>query len=130
MFPSFTNLDNDRRINGGRNYCGFFKLMKLSSFYVLYQAVNHGLSDSYLDNVRQAIKKFFELPLEEKTKYFRETGSVEGYGNDMTYSKNQAQDWCDRLFLRILPEDERKLRFWPQNPSNLRYITLHFIRTH
>ncbi|KAI3711718.1 hypothetical protein L1987_70261 [Smallanthus sonchifolius] len=85
-----------------------------------FQAVNQGLPVSYLDNVRQVIKQFFELPLEEKRKYFRETGSVEGYGNDMTYSENQVQDWCDRLFLRILPEDQRKMRFWPENPSNLR----------
>ncbi|KAI3714892.1 hypothetical protein L6452_21853 [Arctium lappa] len=83
-------------------------------------AVNHGLSDSYLDNIRHVINQFFQLPLEEKRKYLRETGSVEGYGNDMTYDENQVQDWCDRLFLRILPEDERKLRFWPQNPSNFR----------
>ncbi|KAI3775395.1 hypothetical protein L1987_49968 [Smallanthus sonchifolius] len=85
-----------------------------------FQAVNHGLSDSYLDNLQQVTKQFFELPLEEKRKYFRETGSVEGYGNDMTYSENQVQDWCDRLFLQILPEDQRKLRFWPENPSNFR----------
>lgn len=96
------------------------KLRSALSTWGCFQAVNHGLSDSYLDNVRQVIKQFFDLPLKEKQKYFRETGSVEGYGNDMTYSENQSQDWCDRLFLRILPEDQRKLRFWPENPSNLR----------
>ncbi|KAK9078809.1 hypothetical protein SSX86_002867 [Deinandra increscens subsp. villosa] len=96
------------------------KLRSALSTWGCFQAVNHGLSDSYLENVREVIKRFFELPLEEKRKCFRETGSVEGYGNDMTYSENQVQDWCDRLFLRILPEDQRKLRFWPENPSDFR----------
>ncbi|KAK9078810.1 hypothetical protein SSX86_002868 [Deinandra increscens subsp. villosa] len=73
-------------------------------------AVNHGLSDSYLDKVRQVIKRFFELPFEEKRKYSRETGSVEGYGSDTTISENQVQDWCDRLSLRMFPEDQRKFR--------------------
>ncbi|KAI3803051.1 hypothetical protein L1987_31199 [Smallanthus sonchifolius] len=98
------------------------KLRSALTTWGCFQAVNHGHSDSYLDNLRQVFRQFFELPLEEKRKYFRETGSVEGYGNDMTYSENQVQDWCDRLFLRILPEDQRKLRFWPENPSNLRDI--------
>ncbi|XP_076908331.1 codeine O-demethylase-like [Bidens hawaiensis] len=85
-----------------------------------FQVVNHGLSDSCLDNVRRVTKQFFDLPLEEKSKYLRETGSFEGYGNDVSYSENQAQDWCDRLSFMILPKDQRKLRFWPENPSNFR----------
>ncbi|KAD6795006.1 hypothetical protein R6Q59_021086 [Mikania micrantha] len=96
------------------------KLRSALTNWGCFQAVNHGLSDSYLDNLRQVIKQFFDIPLDEKRKYFRETGSVEGYGNDMIYSENQVQDWCDRLFLRLLPEDQRKLRFWPQKPSNFR----------
>ncbi|KAD2394289.1 hypothetical protein E3N88_41266 [Mikania micrantha] len=96
------------------------KLRSALTTWGCFQAVNHGLSASYLDSIRHAIKQFFKLPMEEKRKYLRETGSVEGYGNDITYSENQVQDWCDRLFLRILPEDQRKLKFWPENPSNFR----------
>ncbi|KAK9060696.1 hypothetical protein SSX86_021402 [Deinandra increscens subsp. villosa] len=110
-------------LSSSKQYGQQIELAKLRSALTTwgcFQAVNHGLSGSYLDNIRQVIKQFFELPLEEKRNYFRETGSVEGYGNDMTYSENQVQDWCDRLFLRILPEDQRKLRFWPKNPLNLR----------
>ncbi|KAL8223440.1 hypothetical protein R6Q57_018915 [Mikania cordata] len=96
------------------------KLKSALTTWGCFQAVNHGLSASYLDSIRHAIKQFFELPMKEKRKYLRETGSVEGYGNDMTYSENQVQNWCDRLFLRILPEDQRRLKFWPENPSNFR----------
>ncbi|KAJ0531483.1 putative flavonol synthase [Helianthus annuus] len=86
------------------------------------KAVNHGLSESYLDIIRQVSKQFLELPLEEKKKYYREAGSSEGYGNDVTVSESQVQDWCDRLFLLLLPKDQRKLQFWPENPSNFRFL--------
>uniref|UniRef100_A0A251TPM6 Putative oxoglutarate/iron-dependent dioxygenase n=1 Tax=Helianthus annuus TaxID=4232 RepID=A0A251TPM6_HELAN len=83
-------------------------------------AVNHGLSESYLDIVRQVIKHFLELPLEEKKKHYKQAGSPEGYGNDVTVDVSQVQDWCDRLSLQVLPKDQRKLQFWPENPSNFR----------
>ncbi|KVH93750.1 protein SRG1-like [Cynara cardunculus var. scolymus] len=110
---SSTSDQNDRKTE-------LAKLRSALTTWGCFQAVNHGLADSYLDNIRQVINQFFQLPLEKKRKCLRETGSVEGYGNDMTYDENQVQDWCDRLFLRILPEDERQLRFWPENPSKFR----------
>ncbi|KAF5788222.1 putative codeine 3-O-demethylase [Helianthus annuus] len=96
------------------------KLRSALTTWGCFQAVNHGLSESYLDIVRQVSKQFLELPLEEKKKYYREAGSSEGYGNDVTVSESQVQDWCDRLFLLLLPKDQRKLQFWPENPSNFR----------
>lgn len=72
--------------------------------------MNHGLSDLYLDNVQQVIKQFFELHWKRKENTLEKKGSVEGNGNDMTYSESQVQDWCDHLFLCILPKDQRKLR--------------------
>ncbi|KAM0017943.1 putative codeine 3-O-demethylase [Helianthus debilis subsp. tardiflorus] len=96
------------------------KLRSALTTWGCFQAVNHGLSESFLDIVRQVTKQFLELPLEEKKKYYREAGSSEGYGNDVTVSESQVQDWCDRLFLLLLPKDQRKLHFWPENPSNFR----------
>ncbi|XP_076910992.1 protein SRG1-like [Bidens hawaiensis] len=94
------------------------KLRSALTTWGCFQAVNHGLLDSYLDNLRQVIKQFFDLPLEEKSKYSREAGSSQGYGNDKTYTANQVQDWCDHLSLRLLPKNQRQLRFWPEKPSN------------
>ncbi|KAJ0523756.1 putative codeine 3-O-demethylase [Helianthus annuus] len=96
------------------------KLRSALTTWGCFQAVNHGLSESFLDIVQQVSKQFLELPLEEKKKYYREAGSSEGYGNDVTVSESQVQDWCDRLFLLLLPKDQRKLQFWPENPSNFR----------
>ena len=87
-----------------------------------YQAVGHGLSSSFLDKVREVGKQFFALPVEEKEKYSRATDGIEGYGNDPILSENQVLDWSYRLFLRLQPVDQRKLRLWPENPTEFRYL--------
>ncbi|PPD98998.1 hypothetical protein GOBAR_DD03962 [Gossypium barbadense] len=55
---------------------------------------------------------------EEKKKYSREIGSIEGYGNDMILSEDQILDWTDRLYLILRPEDKQTLKFWPENPES------------
>ncbi|XP_055960300.1 jasmonate-induced oxygenase 4-like [Mercurialis annua] len=60
--------------------------------------------------------------MEEKQKYAKEVESREGYGSDMVSAQNQVQDWNDRLVLSLIPEDQRQLRFWPQNPANFMEI--------
>ncbi|KAL6974076.1 hypothetical protein U1Q18_028258 [Sarracenia purpurea var. burkii] len=89
-----------------------------------FQAINHGMESSFLDQVREVAKQFFSLPMEEKQKYSRTVEDLEGYGNDSVLSEHQTLDWTDRLYLTISPEDQRKFRFWPQNPENFRK-TLH-----
>ncbi|XWS17079.1 hypothetical protein CRYUN_Cryun33cG0037200 [Craigia yunnanensis] len=86
------------------------------------QAINHGITSAFLDELRQVAKQFFVLPTEEKKKYSREIGSIEGYGNDMILWENQVLDWTDRLYLTLSPEDKRTLKFWPENPEPFRVI--------
>lgn len=81
------------------------------------------MENSFLDKVREVSKQFFQLPKEEKEKCAREPKDVEGYGNDVIYSANQRLDWTDRVYLKVLPEDQRKFKFWPQNPHDFRSST-------
>nr|AFK42268.1 unknown [Medicago truncatula] len=96
------------KLQSALHSCGFFLV------------INHGMTSSFLDKVREVSKQFFELPKEEKQKYAREPNNVEGYGNDTIYSENQRLDWCDRLFLKVHPEDQRNFKFWPLNPIDFR----------
>lgn len=82
--------------------------------------MNHGMTPEFLDEVRKITKQFFELPVEEKKKYSREVNDIQGYGDDMILSDQQKLDWSDRLYLSIHPEDQRKLKFWPENPEAFR----------
>lgn len=61
--------------------------------------------------------------MKEKHKYSRAADDREGYGSDSIISENQVLDWSDRLILCIFPEDQRKLKFWPETPSDFRYYS-------
>ncbi|XP_062078208.1 jasmonate-induced oxygenase 4-like [Humulus lupulus] len=100
------------------------KLKSALSTFGCFQGINHGMSLEYLNQVREITKQFFHLPLEEKQKYLREENDIEGYGNDMVLSDQQKIDWNDRLYLVIYPEDQRKLKLWPENPKLFR-STIH-----
>ncbi|GAB2223727.1 hypothetical protein Droror1_Dr00004467 [Drosera rotundifolia] len=87
-----------------------------------FQVVNHGMTSSFLDEVREITKQFFALPSEEKQKYMRPVDDFEGYGNDTFVSKDRVLDWTDRLYLLSYPEDRRRLKFWPEEPPSLREV--------
>ncbi|KDO51020.1 hypothetical protein CISIN_1g041077mg, partial [Citrus sinensis] len=94
------------------------KLGTALCFWGCFQAINHGIEPAFLDKVREVTKKFFALPLEEKQKYAKQNGSDGGYGNDIHPTLN----WSDRLFLALIPEDRRQLKFWPENPESFSQI--------
>ncbi|KAJ6731842.1 hypothetical protein OIU79_003049 [Salix purpurea] len=75
------------------------KLKLALSTWGCFQVINHGMTSSFLDKIREVSKQFFASPMEEKQKYSREADSIEGYGNDMILSDHQTVDWTDRLYL-------------------------------
>ncbi|KAK0571829.1 hypothetical protein LWI29_022179 [Acer saccharum] len=98
------------------------KLCSALTHWGCFQAINHGMSTQFLEQVREATKQFFALSPEIKNKYKREDGSIEGYGNDMIIYEQQTLDWTDRLYITVSPQDRRQLKFWPENPANFRDV--------
>ncbi|XP_010493145.1 PREDICTED: codeine O-demethylase-like [Camelina sativa] len=96
------------------------KLHSALSTWGVVQVMNHGITEAFLDNIYKLTKEFFALPTEEKQKCARDTGSMQGYGNDMILWDDQVFDWIDRLYLTTYPEDQRKLKFWPELPIGFR----------
>lgn len=86
----------------------------------VFQLVNHGLSNSSLKNMGNQVKRFFELPLQEKKRWAQRPGTLEGYGQAFVTSEDQKLDWNDMIFLKCLPIQNRKLDLWPQNPPEFR----------
>ncbi|CAL5360871.1 unnamed protein product [Camellia sinensis] len=99
------------------------KLRSTLSSWGCFQAIGHGIPDSFLDKVRDVAKQFFSLPVEEKKKYSRAEKDGEGHGGDLIVSHKQVLDWSDRLALKVLPEDQRRLNLWPESPADFREIT-------
>lgn len=108
--PKFTTLYTDL----------IKKTMNITHDILLKQVMNHGITEDFLDKIYKLTKQFFALPTEEKQKYERDIGNVQGYGSDMILSDDQILDWIDRLFLTTYPEDQQNLKFWPEVPTGFR----------
>nr|AIA59798.1 leucoanthocyanidin dioxygenase [Lycoris radiata] len=122
-FPQVPIVNLHRLFNGDDDEA--HKLGSAVQSWGLFQAIGHDLSPSFLDEVQDVSRKFFQLPLEVKQKYSNlKSGKfeLEGYGNDHVATKEQIIDWNDRLYLLVQPEDKRKLEWWPENPSSFREI--------
>ena len=88
------------------------------------QVSNHGVDAAVIESMRAASREFFRQPLEEKQRYTNlisgERFQFEGYGNDWVNSPDQIRDWTDRLYLKVEPEDERRIALWPTHPENFK----------
>jgi len=81
------------------------------------QVTNHGMEASLMNAMMDASREFFRQPLQEKQKHSNTIDGkrfqLEGYGNDWVPSEEQVLDWTDRLYLKVEPEEDRKLDLWP-----------------
>ncbi|KAI3455287.1 hypothetical protein Pfo_011950 [Paulownia fortunei] len=96
------------------------KLKSALSTWGCFQAIGHGIPSSFLDEIRRVGREFFEQPMEEKKKYAKTVTEFQGYGADPVPEEGQSLDWSDRIFLDLVPEDQRNYSFWPQNPTSFK----------
>uniref|UniRef100_J3MBS1 Fe2OG dioxygenase domain-containing protein n=1 Tax=Oryza brachyantha TaxID=4533 RepID=J3MBS1_ORYBR len=93
----------------------------------LFLAVGHGIDPSFLGEVINVTRGFYELPLEEKQKYSNLVNGkefrIEGYGDDMVVSEEQILDWCDRFYLIVEPESRIAHSLWPTQPPSFRHLS-------
>ncbi|XP_041024769.1 protein SRG1-like [Juglans microcarpa x Juglans regia] len=115
-------IDMEKLVFGEPTDCYDLELQKLHSSckdWGLFQIVNHGVTSSLLNKLKQEIEEFFNLSMEEKTKYKVRPGDSEGYGT-VIRSKDQKLDWGDRFYMLINPIQRRKPHLFPKLPSSLR----------
>ncbi|CAO2819644.1 unnamed protein product [Amaranthus hypochondriacus] len=100
------------------------KLLYALNHWGCFQVINHGMTSSFLDELLNASKQFFGLPLDEKLKYCPvpskdTTEYFNGYANSSLIAGDEKSlNWNDRLLLIAHPDKFRKLQFWPQKPHN------------
>ncbi|CAI0452025.1 unnamed protein product [Linum tenue] len=82
--------------------------------------MNHGVSESLIDKVKAEVEGFFNLPIEEKRKYWQRPGEMEGFGQAFVVSEEQKLDWGDLFYTTILPKHLRKPHLFPRLPLPLR----------
>ncbi|CAL5051368.1 unnamed protein product [Urochloa decumbens] len=110
------------------------KLQSALQGWGLFLVTNHGIEASLMDAVTGTSRDFFHLPHEEKQKCSNLIGGKsfqpEGYGNSLVLSQDQILDWHDRLLLRVEPEDERNLSYWPKEPESFRPELVFGVKPH
>ncbi|GLU14724.1 hypothetical protein SLE2022_312770 [Rubroshorea leprosula] len=88
-----------------------------------FQLVNHGVSSSTLENVKKGAQGLFNLPMEEKKKYWQysgEMGEMEGFSKAFVFSEEQELDWGDLFFIVTQPPHLRKPHLFPKLPLPFR----------
>ncbi|CAI0466196.1 unnamed protein product [Linum tenue] len=88
-----------------------------------FQLVNHGVSSTVVDNMKTQVQEFFNLPMEEKQKFWQSPGEVEGFGQSFVVSEEQKLDWADLFFLVTQPPQLRKPHLLPKLPLPFRQST-------
>ncbi|KAM3700685.1 hypothetical protein ACJW31_05G117400 [Castanea mollissima] len=85
-----------------------------------FQVVNHGVSTSFLEEIRTQIESFFKLPYEEKKKLWQQPNHQEGFGQLFVVSDEQKVDWSDMFFITTRPHDIRRDDLFDKLPTKLR----------
>ena len=92
------------------------------------------MSSSLVEKVKAETQEFFNLPLEEKKKFWQKPGEVEGFGQAFVVSEEQKLDWGDIFFMSTLPTHFRKPHLFPKLPLPFRfslslslYLSLHVL---
>ncbi|KAL5711712.1 hypothetical protein ACHQM5_013966 [Ranunculus cassubicifolius] len=95
------------------------ELQKLHSACIEWgflQLINHGVETELIENVKQVLTDFFELPENEKRKYWQNENEIEGYGQAFIFSDEQKLDWADMFFMTTRPVNKRKPHLFPKLP--------------
>lgn len=89
---------------------------------LLLQLINHGVSSLLVERVKEETQEFFNMPMEEKKRFWQEAGAVQGYGQTLVFSEEQKLDWADMFYLVTLPRNTRLPHLFPQLPLPFRLI--------
>ncbi|XVE71545.1 hypothetical protein DITRI_Ditri10aG0159500 [Diplodiscus trichospermus] len=85
-----------------------------------FQLINHGVSSALVEKVKLEIQEFFNLPMEEKKKFWQKPDDIEGFGQAFVVSEEQKLNWGDMFYMITLPTHLRKPYLFPKLPLPLR----------
>ncbi|XP_057869197.1 protein DMR6-LIKE OXYGENASE 2-like [Cryptomeria japonica] len=84
------------------------------------QVVNHGIAPSSMNEMMEAAREFFELPDEQKMKYFTlDTMSKFRYASSFNLQKDKILSWRDFILYSCHPLDDA-ISQWPSSPPTFR----------
>uniref|UniRef100_A0A803NWN8 Fe2OG dioxygenase domain-containing protein n=1 Tax=Cannabis sativa TaxID=3483 RepID=A0A803NWN8_CANSA len=96
-------------------------LAKACQDYGFFQLVNHGIKGDVIDRMKDASKRFFELPSSERSKYMsNDMCSPVRYGTSFNQNNDKVYCWRDFLKLSCHPALSQNFpHHWPSSPLDL-----------
>ncbi|KAI3884642.1 hypothetical protein MKX03_037055 [Papaver bracteatum] len=93
-------------------------LSKALENYGFFQVTNHGISNDTIENTMDVSRRFFQQPMEERSKYMStDLQALVRYGTSFNQSKDSIFCWRDFLKLNCHAMEE-SLPHWPTSPSD------------
>jgi len=86
--------------------------------------INHGVNTSLIENMKNGVEQFFNLPMEEKKKYWQTPNDMQGFGQLFVASDEQKLEWQDMFYINTLPLDSRHPHLIPSIPKPFRFSQL------
>ncbi|KAF7818413.1 protein DOWNY MILDEW RESISTANCE 6-like [Senna tora] len=97
------------------------KILKAAQDFGFFQVINHGVSENLMDETMSVLKDFFQLPDEDKQKFFTDdfSKSCVYYTSSINYAIEKIHLWRDFLKHPCHPLDKWQ-HVWPENPPKYR----------
>jgi isopenicillin N synthase-like dioxygenase len=93
------------------------------------QLINHGVDPLLVENVKIGTEEFFNLPMQEKKKFWQTTQDMEGFGQVYVALEEDKLRWGDMFYVKTLPLHRRHPKLIPFIPQPFRYCVFHFFST-
>ncbi|MCD7467405.1 hypothetical protein HAX54_004826 [Datura stramonium] len=99
------------------------QIIKACQDFGYFQVINHGISETLLEETVGVFKEFFNMPAEEKASYYSVDPSSKCrlYTSTYNYSNEDKHYWRDNLTHNCHPPQDY-LPFWPQKPTRYREV--------
>ncbi|RHN55877.1 putative thebaine 6-O-demethylase [Medicago truncatula] len=85
-----------------------------------FQLINHGVNTLLVENMKKGVEQFFNLPIDEKKKYWQTPNDMQGFGQLFVVSDEQKLEWQDMFYINTLPLDSRHPHLIPSIPKPFR----------
>ncbi|XP_065855273.1 probable 2-oxoglutarate-dependent dioxygenase SLC1 [Euphorbia lathyris] len=96
--------------------------------YGFFQLINHGIPNDVISGMLDASKRFFELPLEVRSKYMSaDMKALVRYGTSFNQNKDKVFCWRDFLKLMSHPLSD-VLPHWPSSPPDFRELVASYTK--
>jgi hypothetical protein len=75
-----------------------------------------------VENFKELVQDFFNLPAEEKKVFSQKPGDMEGFGQMFVVSDDHKLEWADLFYLITLPSYIRNPQLFPNIPQPFRFF--------